>query len=88
MIGALLISSLIIFPAMSSMRVFKCFRNVVICSAVISVVCFLTGLMVSYAYSAPTGASVVILNIVVFAAFCAVSFVRGRIRRQRISAEN
>ena len=59
-----------------------------ICSAVISVVCFLTGLMVSYAYSAPTGASVVILNIVVFAAFCAVSFVRGRIRRQRISAEN
>ena len=85
MIGALLISSLIIFPAMSSMRVFKCFRNVVICSAVISVVCFLTGLMVSYAYSAPTGASVVILNIVVFAAFCAVSFVRGRIRRQRIS---
>ena len=88
MIGALLISSLIIFPAMSSMRVFKCFRNVVICSAVISVVCFLTGLMVSYAYAAPTGASVVILNIVVFAAFCAVSFVRGRIRRQRISAEN
>ena len=88
MIGALLISSLIIFPAMSSMRVFKCFRNVVICSAVISVVCFLTGLMVSYAYSAPTGASVVILNIVVLAAFCAVSFVRGRIRRQRISAEN
>ena len=43
MIGALLISSLIIFPAMSSMRLFKCFRSVVICSAAISVFCFLSG---------------------------------------------
>ena len=77
MIGALLISSLIIFPAMSSMRLFKCFRNVVICSAAISVVCFLAGLMVSYEYSAPTGASVVIINIAVFAVFCAIDFIRG-----------
>ncbi len=79
MIGALLISSLIIFPAMSSMRVFKCFRNVVICSAVISVACFLTGLTVSYEYSAPTGASVVIINMAVFAAFCAADYIRGRL---------
>lgn len=83
MIGALLISSLIIFPAMSSMRVFKSFRSVVLCSAVISVVCFLAGLMVSYEYSAPTGASVVILNIAVFAAFCAAEFVRGKMRIER-----
>ena len=81
MIGALLISSLIIFPAMSSMRIFKCFRSVVICSAVISVFCFLSGLMVSYEYSAPTGASVVIINIAVFAVFCAAAFVRGRIKK-------
>lgn len=78
MIGALLISSLIIFPAMSSMRVFKSFRYVVICSAVISVVCFFAGLMVSYEYSAPTGASVVMMNIAVFAIFCAADWARKR----------
>ena len=78
MIGALLISSLIIFPAMSSMRVFKSFRSVVICSAVISVVCFLAGLMISYQYSAPTGASVVIINIAVFAVFCAVDYIKAK----------
>ena len=87
MIGALLISSLIIFPAMSSMRLFKCFRNVVVCSAVISVFCFLSGLVISYEYSAPTGASVVIINIAVFAAFCAIAFVRGRIRIKNEIAE-
>ena len=79
MIGALLISSLIIFPAMSSMRLFKCFSSVVICSAVISVVCFIAGLVVSFEYSAPTGASVVIINIAVFAVFCAIDFIKGRI---------
>lgn len=78
MIGALLISSLIIFPAMSSMRVFKSFRRVVICSAVISVMCFLAGLMVSYQYSAPTGASVVMINIGVFAVFCLVDYISSK----------
>ncbi len=78
MIGALLISSLIIFPAMSSMRLFKCFRNVVICSAVISVVCFFSGVVVSYEYSAPTGASVVIMNITVFSVFCLIDYLRGK----------
>ena len=82
MIGALLISSLIIFPAMTSMRLFKCFRNVVVCSAVISVFCFLSGLMISYEYSAPTGASVVIVNIAVFAAFCAWDWIRGRLGKK------
>jgi zinc transport system permease protein len=78
MIGALLISSLIIFPAMSSMRLFKCFRSVVICSAAISVFCFLTGLAASYEYSAPTGASVVIVNIAVFALFCLIDFIKNK----------
>ena len=87
MIGALLISSLIIFPAMSSMRVFKCFRNVVICSAAISVFCFLTGMVISYEYSAPTGASVVIINIAVFVVFCAANFLRGKIRVRKELSE-
>ena len=81
MIGALLISSLIIFPAMSSMRVFKNFRSVVICAAVISAVCFFAGLLISYQYSAPTGASVVIIHLAVFAVFCAVDWLRANIRK-------
>lgn len=66
MMGALLISSLIIFPALSAMRVCKKFKTVVILSAVISIVCFLFGLITSYLFSTPTGATVVVLNIIVF----------------------
>jgi zinc transport system permease protein len=67
--GAMLISSLIIFPALSSMRLFKKFRSVTICSAVISILCFFTGVVISYLYATPTGASVVLINIIVFALF-------------------
>lgn len=63
MMGALLISSLIIFPTMSSMRLCKSFRSVVVTSSVISVVCFLMGIILSIKYEAPTGASVVCVNI-------------------------
>ena len=88
MIGALLISSLIIFPAMSSMRIFKSFRGVVICSAIISVSCFLSGLIISYEYSTPTGASVVIVNIIVFAAFCLVKYVIGKFTKSASKTKN
>lgn len=63
MMGAMLISSLIIFPALSSMRIFKSFRFVVISSAVISVICFVIGMVLSYQYSIPVGASVVVVNL-------------------------
>ncbi len=76
MMGALLISSLIVFPTLTAMRVFKSFKSVVISSAVISVVCFLVGITVSYAFSAPTGASVVMANLASFLAFSLVSLVR------------
>ncbi|MFV0516012.1 MAG: metal ABC transporter permease [Aminipila sp.] len=69
MMGALLISSLIVFPALTSMRVFKNFRNVAICSALISVGCFFVGMVVSYLLETPTGASIVCVNIVLFMAF-------------------
>ena len=69
MMGALLISSLIIFPALSAMRIFKQFKSVTICSAVVSVFCFFIGLVISYKYSTPTGASVVAVNIAVFVLF-------------------
>ena len=69
LVGALLISSLIIFPALSAMRLFRSFRSVVICSAVISVVGSLTGLLAALLLSTPTGASVAVVHIVIFMAF-------------------
>jgi hypothetical protein len=72
MMGAMLISSLIVFPALSSMRIFKKFRSVTISSAFISILCFFTGIIISYVYATPTGASIVILNIVVFLVFLVV----------------
>ena len=69
LVGALLISSLIIFPALSAMRVFRSFRSVILCSAVISVVGSLTGLLIALLMSTPTGASVAVVHIVIFLVF-------------------
>ena len=70
MMGALLISSLIIFPALSAMRVFQSFRRVVICAACISVGCFVLGTVASYLLETPTGASIVAANLMCFAVCC------------------
>ena len=67
--GTMLISSLIIFPALSAMRVLRSFKGVIICSGIISVVCFFLGMVFSYVFSIPTGASVVVVNLVVFLIF-------------------
>lgn len=67
--GTMLISSLIIFPALTSMRVFKSFKGVVLSSAAISLICFTVGIIASFEFSTPTGASIVIINILAFAAF-------------------
>ena len=66
MMGAMLISSLIVFPALSSMRLFKKFRSVSVCSVVVSIGCFFIGVVISYLYAVPTGASVVMVNLIVF----------------------
>ncbi len=76
MMGTLLISSLIIFPALSSMRVFSRFKTVTISAAIISVSCFFVGMMLSCVYSLPTGAGIVAVNLVVFIAFSAIGAVR------------
>ena len=76
MMGAMLISSLIIFPSLTAMRIFKSFRGVIIVSGILSVVCFLIGMTASYVYSTPAGASVVVVNLVFFLLFGAVQFVR------------
>ena len=78
MMGAMLISSLIIFPALTAMRIFKSFRGVVICSGVLSVVCFLIGIVLSYGLSTPAGASVVLVNLTAFLLFTAVRAAVGK----------
>lgn len=76
MMGAMLISSLIIFPSLTAMCLFKSFRSVIIVSGILSVICFFIGMTVSYVYSTPAGASVVVVNLVSFLLFRAVQFVK------------
>ncbi|MEG0779439.1 MAG: metal ABC transporter permease [Oscillospiraceae bacterium] len=76
MMGAMLISSLVIFPALSAMRLFRSFRGVVLCAGVLSVFCFCVGLTGSYLLSTPVGASIVVVNLLVFLVFCGLRHLR------------
>lgn len=76
MMGALLLSSLIIFPPLSAMRVCRNFRAVVICSAVTSVVCLVIGMAASYVWELPSGPAVVAVNIVSFGLFSLAGWLR------------
>ena len=69
MMGKMLISSIIIFPALTSMRVFKSFKKVVISSAFVSIITFLIGIYFSYIYNISTGATIVLTNLVAFVIF-------------------
>ncbi len=79
LVGSLLISALIIFPSLSAMRIFKSFRSVILASAVISVICASAGIFLSILASTPVGATVVCVNIAVFAlaSLAGVCFRRG-----------
>ena len=76
LVGTLLISALIIFPPLSSMKIFKSFKGVTICSAILSVVCFTLGITASYFLSTPAGASVVCVNIAAFIIFTVIGYVK------------
>ena len=78
LVGSLLISALIIFPALSAMRVFKSFRAVTVCSAVLSVICALTGLIISILAETPVGSTIVAADIVAFAVFSIAGAVMNR----------
>lgn len=80
MMGAMLISSLIIFPALTAMRMCKTYRVVILCSTIVSLICFFIGVVVSYLYALPTGASVVAVNILAFVLFACVAVVKRRVR--------
>jgi len=73
--GALLISSLIIFPALSSMRIFRSFKSVIISSAGISVICFFWGTVASYYFDTPMGASIVVINMITFGICCLIGLI-------------
>lgn len=78
LMGSLLISSLIVFPALTAMRVCKRFVTVIVSAAVISVVCFFAGMVMSYAWSTPAGASVVVVNLAMFLIFSVIERVKER----------
>lgn len=78
MMGALLISSLIIFPALTAMRVCRHYRSVILCAAAVSVISFVLGMTVSFLLATPAGASIVIVDIAMYLIFWAAGAIRGR----------
>lgn len=76
--GTLLISSLIIFPALSAMRVTRRFRTVMIMSVIISMFCFFTGLVTSYLMELPTGATIVVSNLFVFIIMTVAGMIKAK----------
>ena len=76
LVGSLLVSALVIFPALSAMRVFKSFRAVTVCAGVLAVICSTLGLIISIVLSTPVGATIVAVQVVAFALFCTVSKIK------------
>ena len=80
LVGSLLISALVIFPALSAMRVFKSFRSVTICSAALSVLCSALGILISVLAGTPVGSTIVAVDILVFFLFSVIGVIAGRTR--------
>ncbi len=80
LVGSLLISALIIFPALSAMRLFKSFKAVTLCAAVVSVVCAVAGILISILAGTPVGSTIVAVDLVVFALFALLGAVTGGVR--------
>ena len=79
LVGSLLISALVIFPALSAMRVFKNFKAVTICSAVFSVVCTMLGIVISILAGTPVGSTIVGIDIIAFFIFYIIGlFAKGK----------
>lgn len=78
LVGSLLISALVIFPALSAMRIFKNFKSVMICSGVLSIVCAVLGLFISLLMSTPVGSTIVAIDIIAFVCFYLIGFAGER----------
>lgn len=81
LVGSLLISALVIFPALSAMRVFKSFKSVTICSAALSVCCSALGILISILAGTPVGSTIVAVDIILFAVFSLLGTISGGIRK-------
>lgn len=79
LVGSLLISALVIFPALSAMRIFRSFRSVTLCSAILSVVCSLLGILISILAGTPVGSTIVAVDILMFILFSAFGAITGGI---------
>lgn len=77
LVGSLLISALVIFPAISAMRVFKSFKSVIICSAIVSVFCSISGLLISILAGTPVGSTIVAADLFVFVIFSVAGKIAG-----------
>ncbi|MBQ6575589.1 MAG: metal ABC transporter permease [Lachnospiraceae bacterium] len=77
LVGSLLISALVIFPALSAMRIFKNFRAVTICSAILSVICALSGILISILAGTPVGSTIVAVDVVAFA----ICYITGSVQK-------
>ena len=80
LVGTLLISALIIFPALSAMRVLKSFKAVTLCSACLSVICAALGILASILLETPVGSTIVAVNIVVFACFSLIGALKAAVK--------
>ena len=78
LVGSLLISALVIFPALSAMRVFRSFRSVTVCSAILSVICALAGMTASIMCDTPVGSTIVVADIAAFVLFSVIGRIRYR----------
>ena len=77
LVGSLLISALVIFPALSAMRIFRSFRSVTVCAAAVSVVCALAGILISIVAGTPVGSTIVAADMAVFALFSLAGAIKG-----------
>lgn len=85
MMGALLISSLIIFPSITAMRLCKTYKSVILCSVIISLICFFAGIVLSYLYEIPVGAAIVILNLIMFLIFMGIGRMRIVLLKRKVA---
>ena len=76
LMGAMMISSLIIFPSLSAMRIFKSYKSVTLCAIFTSIICFFIGIVLSFIVSSPAGATIVVVNLVIFVIFALIEKIK------------
>lgn len=81
LVGSLLISALVVFPALSAMRVCKNFRSVTVCASIISVCCSFIGILASVLAGTPVGSTIVIADLLVFGVFTLIGIVKGGLKK-------